>query len=708
MTDQIPQTTLHPARRKLRQRMSAVWIIPAIALIVALSIAWRSYNARGALIEIRFQNANGIVAEKTQLRYREVAVGTVEEVTFTADLSQVIVHVRVDKDVEEYVDKDAVFWVVQPKITMRGVTGLETVLGGIYIEGSWDGIPNGLYRYFEGLPERPVARPDQSGVGIVLSSATGEGMAEDTPILYKGIEVGRIGKPSLSPDGIKILADAFIDAPYDKLLTTESRFWNTSGISFNLGPQGASIDVESLATLISGGIAFETVVSGGTPVDNEREFAVFDSQNDARDNLFDQSSSDGGTLELAMVFDQNVAGLSVGAPIILDGLQIGEVVGITGRIDPDQFGDDQVRLVVILSVHLNKLDAAPETDDHEHETAAVIRYFENAVADGWRARLAKAGLFSSQLQIEIVQVPDAAPATFEAKGKPYPIFPSVAADLQGNMASTEGFIDRLGNLPIEDLMNSAKAVLDNTAKFVASDDIQKLPADIRGTVGTIKDVFADARSVIGSPEIQALPARLNGIADELSTMLDQINQREGAAKLVDAIEKVGVAADDVATSVEGVPDLIERIKAVADNAADADLNGLIARAETLVASADKVIDTDAARALPQSLRSALDEVSAALKELREGDAIANVNSALSSVEKASGSIEQASAGLPDLVQRAEAVLHDAEQALATLSDSGQTNREAKAMMREISRAAESVRSVMRLLERKPNALLTGR
>ena len=147
---------------------------------------------------------------------------------------------------------------------------------------------------------------------------------------------------------------------------------------------------------------------------------------------------------------------------------------------------------------------------------------------------------------------------------------------------------------------------------------------------------------------------------------------------------------------------------MADNAANADLNGLIARAETLVASADKVIDTDAARALPQSLRSALDEVSAALKELREGDAIANVNSALSSVEKASGSIEQASAGLPDLVQRAEAVLHDAEQALATLSDSGQTNREAKAMMREISRAAESVRSVMRLLERKPNALLTGR
>ncbi|MFV0335675.1 MAG: MlaD family protein [Tropicimonas sp.] len=708
MTDQIPQAPVHPPRRKLQQRFSMIWFVPGIALAVALGIAWNSYNARGALIEIRFPNASGIVADKTELRYREVSVGKVEEVTFSDDLSQVIVHVRVDKSVEEYIDADSVFWVVQPKITTRGITGLETVLSGIYIEGSWDGVPGGLVRHFDGLPERPVARPDQDGVRVVLTSMTGRGLTEDTPVLYKGIEVGTIGKPALSPDGVRIIADAFIKAPYDDLLTTESRFWDTSGISFNLGTSGASIDVESLATLISGGISFETVVSGGDPVERDREFNVFDSQNEARDNLFDQSGADGGTLEISMVFSQNVSGLAVGAPVVLDGLQIGEVVGITGRVDPVQFGDDDVRLIVILSVHLNKLDAAPDSDDSEDETAAVISYFEKAVADGWRARLARTGMLSTKLQIEIARVPDAPPAEFEADGDPYPIFPSVESDLKSRFASSEGMMDRLSKLPIEDLMASAKRLLDNAARLVASEDIQKLPGDIRGTVGSIQSMVEDARGVISSPELQELPGRLTRIADEIASVLEEIDLREGGAKLVDAIEKVGATADEIASVAEGVPELLDSIKAVADNAASLDLSGLVAQAQSLVDSADKVLDSDSARALPASLKEALDEVAAALGELRAGGAVESVNAAFLSVENAAGSVEKAAADLPDLVRRAEAVLADAEAALATLSDSGELNREVKAMLRDVSRSAESVRSLMRLLERKPNALLTGR
>ncbi|RYH08948.1 MlaD family protein [Tropicimonas sp. IMCC6043] len=908
MTDQIPDIPVQPAKRSLMQRVSIVWVVPLAALLIALGIAWQAYSNRGALIEISFQNASGIVAEQTQLRYREVSVGIVEKVTFSDDLSSVVAHVRLDKAVEPFVDSEALFWVVQPQVSARGVSGLETVLSGVYIEGSWDNIPGGLHQHFTGLPERPVARPDQKGTRIVLSSVSGKGLSEGGSVFFKGLEVGRIGRPTLSPDGITIEAEAFINAPHDRLLTTQSRFWNASGISFNLGPTGASVNVESIASLISGGISFETVVSGGDPVTDGVDFTVFGSQDEARENLFEGTGPEGGQMEMAMVFDQNVTGLQVGAQVMLNGLQIGEVVGITGRVDPEQFGDDRVRLVAVLSIDLGKLEAAPEADGTEERREAVLDFFVEAVADGWRAKLARTGLLSSALRIEITQEPDAAPAVFQRDAEPYPIFPSVTTDLKATGASAESLMKRVSDLPIEDLLASAKQVLDNAAKLISSEDMQQIPGDIRGTVEEIRGAVGDARGVIGSADIQALPARLTGIADEIGGVLEEVRQGEAVAKLTDAIEKAGDAASEIGTAAEGVPELLDKIEAVAAKAGELDLEGLLAQAEGLVDSARAVIDTESARALPDkvvaaidgvesavgeasslfaelnsakaadalaaalesvnaaaeeittvaeglpelltkveavadkataldiegllaqvkglagsarevldtdgaralpdtmvealkgvesavgeattlladmneagaaetltqaldkvnaaagdvetavadlpaliedfrkvaenaaqmdlatlseevtrlvesadaligteaarelpgALSAAFDEVGAALSELREGGTVENVNAALASAEKAADSVSQAATDLPELVRRAEATLREAELALAGLSDSGALNRQAQATMRDVSRAADSVRSLMRTLERKPNALLTGK
>ncbi len=801
MTDQIPQTPVQPAKRSLKQRVSIVWVVPLVALAIALGIAWQSYSERGPLIEIRFENASGIVAEQTQLRYRELSVGVVEEVTFSNDLSEIIAHVRLDKEVAKFVDEEALFWVVQPEVSARGVTGLQTVLSGVYIEGSWDGLPGGLVHHFTGLSERPVARPDQKGTRITLFSRSGKGLSEGAPILFKGLEVGQLGKPSLSDDGVTISADAFIGAPHNALLTTQSRFWDSSGISFNLGAGGASVDVESLAALISGGVSFETVVSGGTPISAGQSFAVFENQDDARESLFEGTGPDNATLEMSMVFDQNVTGLNVGAAVMLNGLRIGEVVGITGQVDPELFGDDRVRLVVVLSVQLNKLDAAPDSDNYDAESAAILDLFEQAVAEGWRARLARSGLLSNTLRIEMVQVADAEPAEFLRDAQPYPIFPSVQADLEGVASSAEGLLDRVGDLPIEDILNSAKTFLDGAAALVASEDIQGIPGDLRGTVEEIRGAVGDVRGVIGSEPLQALPARLEEISGEISALLADLQQRDSVAKLVAAIDRAGVAAEEIGTAAEAVPALIEEIRLVAENIATLELNGMVDEASGLIGSARELVSTEAAQALPESLRAALDEVATAVSELREGGTIANanaalenvsgltadlseaaadvpalvediraltaqaaamdldalasevtalvesaeavigteaaralpaslrtaldevgtavaelreggtvesVNAALGSAEKAADAVAQASSELPDLVRRTEAVLREAELALAGLSESGALNREARATLREVSRAADSVRSLMRTLERKPNALLTGK
>ncbi|MDV7142289.1 MlaD family protein [Tropicimonas sp. TH_r6] len=801
MTDQIPPTPIQPAKRSLRQRISIVWVVPLVALAIALGIAWQAYSERGPLIEIRFENASGIVAEQTQLRYRELSVGVVEEITFSDDLSEVIAHLRLDKDVANFVDSEALFWVVQPEVSARGVSGLQTVLSGVYIEGSWDGSPGGLSRHFDGLSERPIARPDQEGTKITLFSRTGKGLSEGSPILFKGLEVGQLGKPTLSDDGVTISADAFISAPHDTLLTTQSRFWNASGIAFNLGAGGASVDVESVAALISGGVSFETVVSGGEPILEGQRFAVFENLDDARESLFEGTGPDEGTLELSMVFDENVTGLNIGAQVTLNGLPIGEVVGITGQVDPEQFGDERVRLVVVLSIELNKLDAAPDSDTSDAESAAILDLFEQAVAEGWRARLARAGLLSNALRIEMVQIEDPEPAEFLRDADPYPIFPSVQADLEGGANPAEGLIQRVGDLPIEEILNSAKTFLDGAAALVASDDIQAIPGDLRGTVEEVRGAVGDVRGVIGSEQFQALPARLDDISGEISSLLAELEQRDGIARLVEAIDRAGEAAQEIGTAAEGVPALVAEISAVAEDIASLELGGMVDEASGLIGSArelvsteaaqalpeslrtavdevatavselrsggtienanaalenvseltadlseaaanvpalvediraltaqaaamdldalasevtalldsaEAVIGTEAARALPESLRLALDEIGTAVAELREGGTVESVNAALDSAEKAADAVADASSELPDLVRRTEAVLREAELALAGLSDSGALNREARETLREVSRAADSVRSLMRTLERKPNALLTGK
>ena len=162
-TKSPPEAPVAPADRPVWQRLSIVWIVPLVALVVVLAIAWQNYADRGPLIEIGFENASGVRAGSTELRYRDVKVGLVEEVGFARGLGQVLVKVRLDQDVAPYVDGDARFWVVRPQVTTQGVSGLDTVLSGVFIEGLWDNEPGPATARFEGLADAPLERLGHPG-----------------------------------------------------------------------------------------------------------------------------------------------------------------------------------------------------------------------------------------------------------------------------------------------------------------------------------------------------------------------------------------------------------------------------------------------------------------------------------------------------------------------------------------------------------------
>lgn len=676
------------------ERISIVWIVPLVALIVVLVIAWRSYAERGPVIEISFENAAGVKEGSTELRYRDVAIGLVEEVSFTEGLGRVLVSVRVDKDVAPFIDDEARFWVVRPQVTTQGVSGLNTVLSGVYIEGLWDDQPAGHVGRFEGLPDAPLERQGQDGLKLTLRASGRASLIENTPILYRGVTVGRVGKPSITEDGSSAQAEAMIFEPHDRLVTSSTRFWDTSGFSFSLGPNGAALDFSSVASLVAGGVTFETMVSGGEPVEPDSTFTVYPEESAARTSLF--AADEGETLTLAVVFRENVGGLTADAPVELNGLKIGEVNALNGLIDPERFGDNRVRLVVSLSIRVGRLGLEDGSGAED-----ALEYFRERVEGGLRARLTSASILTGGLKVELVDEPEAQPAALVQGEQDTYYLPTTENDIADVSATAQGVFKRINDLPIEEVMVSATELFQEARALIASEEVKGVPENLNSLLG-------DARKVVGSDEVQALPGRLDALIAELDKTVTQFNEAALAEKLATAVDNAANAAEGVSSAVEGVPELVERLNAVAAKAETVEIQEMADELTGLIQTTDALLASDDAKALPGKLNGALSELSAILAQLREGGVVENATAALDSASEAADTFAEAGRGLPDLIADARRVLSQARSTLEGYRADNGLGRDARDALTEIQKAAKAVASLARAIERNPNSLLTGR
>jgi len=692
--DAPPPTPVKPARKSLLERLSIVWLIPALALAVALGVAWNSYAQRGPLVELLSDSASGIKAGQTELRYREVTVGVVEDVSFTEGLGRVLVKVRLDKEVEDYVDGDAKFWVVQPRVTPQGVTGLTTVLSGVYIEGLWDDRPGGLVERHDLSPDTPLNGEGRDGLQIRLRASGDTGLTEGAPLVYRGIEVGRIGKAEIAADGDTVEADAIIFAPRDRLISSATRFWDSSGVRFSLGPGGARVDFSSLAALVSGGVTFQTVVSGGTSVAPGTLFEVYADEESARSSVFARDR--GEVLTLSAIFEENVSGLTVGAPVTLGGLRVGEVTALNGIVDEARFGDDHVRLATTLTIEPGQFGIADSATPDD-----ALDYLDEQVQDGLRLRLSTASILTGRLKLDLVEIEDAPPARIDRTSGPNPIIPTTESEISDVSASAEDIYRRVNALPIEDLMQSAIATLDNVSNLLGSQEIRAVPGDVRA-------LLDDARGFVGSDEVQAIPARISGAAGELEALIAQLNQSNAAGQLAAALDSAAAAAASVNDATAGLPGLVERLNGVAATANDLPLNELVARTSALIDSLDQLVGSDDTRALPGDLSAALDELRRVLQVLREGGLIENANATLASARTAADDISAAASDLPGVLRQTEVVLNEAAQTIRGYDANQGVGRNLDLAIREVQRAAAAIASLAREIERSPNSLLFGR
>jgi paraquat-inducible protein B len=653
MTD-IPPVPVTTARRSLLDRVSVVWLVPFAALLIALAIAWQTWVDRGPVIEVLFEDAAGVSPGVTELRFRNVTVGMVEYVRFTDDLDRVVVGIRITPQVAPFVDDSAQFWVVRPEVNATGVTGLETVLTGVFLEGHWDTTPGDTVYLHDGLAAAPLLREGEPGLRLRLWTTAGV-LTTQVPLLYKGVPVGRIGPADVAPDGTAVVAEAVIDPPYDNLVTEATRFWDASGFSLSIGASGAAVNFDSIASLIVGGITFDTFVSGAPLAQDGAEYEVFYDEATARASIFNRP--EGNTVNLSAIFSGDITGLAIGSPVELDGLRVGEVSGINGLIDPATFGDDNVRLQTVLSVQPARMGLA--TDIAETE---ALDWLSAQVAGGLRARLATGSILTGGLKVQLFTVDDAPPAALDFNSRPYPSIPTVAAEITDVAATAQGALSRIEALPIEQLLDSAIGFLDNASMLVGSPEVQSVPGEVAALIG-------DVRAVVGDPGVQAVPeqiasllAEIEATVTDLRGLIAEVEAQDAIGRLLATVDSVAATAAAAEQALAGVPAVIDEVQVISARIAALPLDQIATDAGNLLASLESLIDTPEVRALPAGINASVEELRGLLSDLRSGPLLADAEAtaaaartAAESIANAAATADAALADLPALVDRVTAL-----------------------------------------------------
>jgi len=268
-----------------KARMSPVWVIPIVAIALAGYLGYRTISEKGPEVTIYFETGSGLEAGKTQIKFKDVQIGTVTSVAVRHESPQIVVVCQLTNRTKGFVHEGAEFWVVRPRIGAGGVSGLGTLLSGAYInfvKGPEGGKPA---RTFVGLESPPAMSPNDPRLRVVLHARDLGSLNPGDPVFFRQIKVGRIGNNALSKDGNGVDIEVLIQPEHAALVRSDSHFWNAGGVDISLGLGKLDIRTESLVALLIGGVAFDSP-SGGEPAAKDTKFLLHHSRTEIEDALW--------------------------------------------------------------------------------------------------------------------------------------------------------------------------------------------------------------------------------------------------------------------------------------------------------------------------------------------------------------------------------------------------------------------------------------
>ena len=516
-TTMTQEVSMNKAEVKPTSSISRIWIIPILVLVIGGWMVYYQWKNQGPLITIELHSATGIEVNKTPIKVRDLDIGQVKKITLKPDLDGVLVTARIDASAAHLLNENADFWVVAPRISFSEVSGLNTLLSGSYIAMSAH--DKGAEKlHFKALERPPVTPQGTPGLHVVLRSDDEFAYKPGDPIIYKGFKVGEFEDATFNIEERVVYYSAFIKAPYHKLITQNTRFWDVSGVKLLLESSGVSVQTGSLETLLANGITFGVPdgVPTGEQVLDDAFFDIYEDDASASNARFKVSA------EYLLLIDESVRGLTVGAPVEYRGIEIGSVTAINSisAIEGNILERDYP-IPVLISVYPGKA----RQPDTQEGLQAIKQTFKNWIERDLRASLRMGNILTGGLYVDLQHIPDPKGTARVKTVNGYDVIPTVSNEFTQLTQKADAILDKINQLPLKEMV----------------ENIQLAVEDMKLAAESVETASNDFDLLIADVDAKALNNNLNQVLLSLDSLLK--NYSEGGFNQAEIKETVDALQD---------------------------------------------------------------------------------------------------------------------------------------------------------------------
>lgn len=539
----LPQSTVAK-----RRRISLIWIIPIVTLLIAGYLAWDTLSKRGPTIEITITDASGLVAGQTQIQHRGIRIGIVTKLGFIDGATRVVVTAQMTSEADPLVTQDAKIWLVQPRLFAGSISGLGTLVSGSYFELLPGADGAAKQHHFVALSDPPVLRSDVPGQTVMLASERIGSISVGSPVFFRDMTVGEVLGWDLGKMARSVTIHAFVRAPFDQYLTPRSRFWNASGVSVKLGAEGVQVQFESLKAVVLGGVAFENpdTDDAGDQAAISAPFQLFADHQAATDAGY------GRRVPFVAYFSGSVDGLADGSVVTFQGLRVGQVTGIGLQFDPE-------RDAIVAPVHF-LVEPDRIANFKLRQDLGPAENVRELIRRGLRAQLKSTNLLTGQMSVALEIMPNAPPAEFQVEDAVF-VMPTAPNTFEGITQSVNGLLTKLNTMPFDQIGKNLDDTLHGASRIANSPELAKTIASLQSVATTAQQVLArvDAAATPALKELPAIARQLETALTAAGKTLASLNTGYGeSSKFSNDLNRTMVQLSDAVRSIRVLADLLAR------------------------------------------------------------------------------------------------------------------------------------------------------
>ncbi len=504
-------------------RISPVWLIPLAAVLIGAWLLYDSFSDQGPEVILSIPTAEGLEAGSTKLKVRSVDIGQVEKIALADDYNGARLTVQMTPGTAKLLGPDAKFWVVKPRVGPQGISGLNTILSGAYLQLR-PAKQRSDKRHFQVQDNPPPISTNQPGVSIQLVNDGDNTLSVGDPIVYQGQNVGQIEASQFSVENRQTVYSVFIRKPFSNLVTGATQFWLRSGVDLHLGSDGVNVQLGSLQSVLAGGVTFglpDGVAAGGTVATGDR-FKLYATQDAAVQDRFDRR------LEYVVLLNDSVRGLSAGASVEYRGLRVGTVEEVPFYMDGFELSSfSGFRIPVLIAIEPQRQSLAWADWSNEQWRAKQLQFFRN----GLRATIKSSNLLTGAMFIDLSFDEDRSDDYEKTTVGGYTVFPSVPSQITSIQEQISDVMDKLNNIDIGPMVRQFKSSV----------------SEAEATISSLHDTTEEINALLRSPATQNLPMEIDDTLEEMQRTLG--NFQEGAPayrQFNDTLDRLNRMLDDAA------------------------------------------------------------------------------------------------------------------------------------------------------------------